>query len=97
MTVAELQSLLEKTQRDLEEKIVYIDNLKKYIHVDLKVKHIPEFLVENTISRVEEESDIRDQLEKQLEIQRNFNTIQAEDLNNYKKRYDALSAQKDKL
>ena len=41
MTVAELQNLLEKAEKDVAEKDKYINQLKNHIVVDLKQKSAP--------------------------------------------------------
>lgn len=98
MTVAQLQNMLDKTQKELEERVLYINQLKNYITVDLKVKTVPEFCSESVSAiRVQEENDLIAELERQLEIERNFSAVQGEELATYKEKHDKLYAEKEAL
>lgn len=60
MTVAELQNLLEKVERDLSDREKYIEQLKTYITTDLKQKSVPAYSSDasKTTTAEQEETDL---------------------------------------
>ena len=93
LTVAELQALLGKTERELEAKNKYIEQLKEYITVDLKQKAIPEFESggKHTQAVEENDSDYLMELQRQLEMEKNLHIVQEEQINSLKVKCDQIS------
>lgn len=77
LTVAELQNLLEKAQKQIAENHKYIDQLKNYITSDLKQKSVPEFESDKAVAvHQNDDNDIMTELERQLQMERNLHLVQ---------------------
>jgi kinesin family member 5 len=67
LTVAELQALLDKSEKELEVRSKYIEQLKNHILVDLKQKSVPDFETDKNIVPIEEnDNDYLTELQRQL-------------------------------
>lgn len=72
--------------------------MKNYIVVDLKQKSAPEYQEDKSLINVEnEENDLMNELERQLEMERNLHLVQEEEINSLKIKCDQLSADKEDL
>jgi hypothetical protein len=75
------------------DKEKYINQLKNYIIVDLKQKSAPEYQEDKSMVNVEnEENDLMNELERQLEMERNLHLVQEEEINSLKIKCDQISA-----
>lgn len=79
----------------MADKEKYINQLKNYIVVDLKQKSAPEFQEDKSMVKIEnEENDLMNELERQLEMERNLHLVQEEEINSLKIKCDQISAEK---